>query len=865
MQREVTGKTKNTPPEKRKMVTISTNGAVEMAVVTLIAFACIGASAAGDGGSQGDTIELLHVYGCAATSTPRRTTSSCRLDGKDTITIRGRNFEFDSEITLSQSVSLIAVKPAAGGAAGGLPKNRVTLRCALKHHSRHLPHQLMFCQLPALTKDPELEAQLALASNGGPPTFDLHVANIATGQSTVLRRAVAFMQPSLGGSKQASGGAGQKDGDSIEGVAEQIFSSLDGDFWISLGVGGLKKQFSELFRRAFASRLGGIGEMVVNAGLPHVKGVILHGPPGTGKTLIARTIAKLLHATNVQVVNGPEIINKFVGESEKNLRALFDAAEQDFKKNKEAAGLHVLIFDEIDVLLRHRGKGGDEKGVYDGVTTQMLALMDGVNSCPNVLIIGLTNRLDALDKALLRPGRFEVQIRIPLPDDEGRQQIFSIHTKNLKAHRYLSPAVDFNALSRDTTSFSGADIAGVVRSATSFALERMIAKRSSNSVEKDSLDPDESSAGSSSPVSPACSESGTPAAASVCTGSAEDYSHLSSEGGGVEQSPFFVLHDDFVRGIREVIETKGSAANVVPFLSRGGVARLPGDRLRALSQIQQLVGDLRKSTTLRRLRVLLHGASGSGTTTLAALAARESRYSYVHIITAESLSGLTAEEKIQRITDTFATASHVPLSFIVLDGIENIADATFGRHANDRLLTEVLSILYHDPSLVPRNVPNSKVFVLVTTSSDETAQQLVGSSSSSTSASQRLVDRVVKIANHVPALDVFLEYNCFGVNNRPLSAKMAGYVAQHVSLKRLLFFIEVARARAGITQVKLAPLQDAANAPASWREPSAELLEAAAIPEHIFVEVLQEFGALDSAGSSSSKGKSTIGGRSPSL
>ncbi len=782
-------------------------------------------------------IEVLYVYGCAASSSPRRTTSGCPLDGLGgaTLTIRGRQFEFDSEVTLLQSTTL---RPSA---KQSLPSSPLSLKCALKHHSKQLPHQLIFCQLPAISM-PEHRTALSLFGQ----TFDVQVVNFASGASGVLRRAVTFAKPP---SEDASTSS------TMDGIAEKVFASVDGDVWMSLGVGGLKKQFSELFRRAFASRLGGLGEMVVNSGLPHVKGVILHGPPGTGKTLIARTVAKLLHASNVHVVNGPEIINKFVGESEKNLRALFEAAELDYKRNKDAAGLHVLIFDEIDVLLRHRGKGGDEKGIYDGVTTQMLALMDGVNSCPNMLIIGLTNRLDALDKALLRPGRFEVQIRIPLPDHEGRKQIFSIHTKNLRAHRYLSPAVNFDVLARDTSSFSGADIAGVVRSATSFALERVVAARSSPKMQQGTEAEKEGTLGEQGPPTKGCGESSasfsspSDRSAEFCAGSdlPENSKVMGSQENDASSSlptKLLVLHEDFLRGIQEVVETKGFAANVAPFLSRGGVAKIPGDRGPALLRIQQLAEDLSRSSSLRRMRVLLHGPPGSGTTTIAALAARNSRFSFVNIITADSLAGLTVEEKILRISETFSTAAHVPQSFIILDGLENIVDATFGRPANDRILTEVLSILYRDPVLMPTTVTGSKTLVLITTSNEETAMQVT-----------RLVDRVIKLSGHVPVFEVLNAYNIFG-GDPVRTAKMASAVAPTCSLKRLLFLAQVAAARAGLDTA--GTLSSSSSLLNSNQQESPPIPPP--VPSQQFIEVLQEFGLYQTPRENGAK--TTIGGHS---
>jgi len=148
-----------------------------------------------------------------------------------------------------------------------------------------------------------------------------------------------------------------------------------------LGVGGLDAEISELFRRLFASRA--IPKETLSAiGATHVKGAILYGPPGVGKTLLARRLADYLQSSSVQFVAGPEVLSKYVGASEGNVRALFGPAEKEWSEKGQESGLHVIIIDEMDALCTRRAGAGQENSpaqhVYDGVVDQLLAKMDGL-------------------------------------------------------------------------------------------------------------------------------------------------------------------------------------------------------------------------------------------------------------------------------------------------------------------------------------------------------------------------------------------------------------------------------------------------------------------------------------------------------
>ncbi|VDP02205.1 unnamed protein product [Soboliphyme baturini] len=256
---------------------------------------------------------------------------------------------------------------------------------------------------------------------------------------------------------------------------KQAFRSIinpDWDFQ-KMGIGGLDNEFSAIFRRAFASRVFP-PEFIEQLGMKHVRGILLHGPPGTGKTLMARQIGKMLNAREPKIINGPQILDKYVGESEANIRKLFADAEEEAKRVGINSGLHIIIFDEIDAICKQRGSVAGSTAVHDTVVNQLLAKLDGVEQLNNILVIGMTNRLDMIDEALLRPGRLEVQMEIGLPDEKGRLQILNIHVARMREFDKLASDVDINELAALTKNFSGAEIEGLVRAAQSSAMNRLV-------------------------------------------------------------------------------------------------------------------------------------------------------------------------------------------------------------------------------------------------------------------------------------------------------------------------------------------------------------------------------------------------------
>ncbi|MGY5149981.1 MAG: CDC48 family AAA ATPase [Candidatus Nitrosopumilus sp. bin_68KS] len=195
------------------------------------------------------------------------------------------------------------------------------------------------------------------------------------------------------------------------------------------------------------------------------KGILLHGPPGTGKTLIAKALAKMTDSNFISI-KGPELLSKWVGESEKGVREIFRKARQ--------AAPCIIFLDEVDALVPRRGSGDSSSHVTENVVSQILTEIDGLEELNNVLIIGATNRLDIVDEALLRPGRFDRIIQVPNPDTKGRQHIFEIHTKK----KPLASDVNITKLVELTDGFSGAEIAAVANRAAITALKRYVSGKS---------------------------------------------------------------------------------------------------------------------------------------------------------------------------------------------------------------------------------------------------------------------------------------------------------------------------------------------------------------------------------------------------
>lgn len=415
-----------------------------------------------------------------------------------------------------------------------------------------------------------------------------------------------------------------------------------------MGIGGLDEEFGAIFRRAFASRVFPPA-LVEKLGIQHVKGILLYGPPGTGKTLIARQIGKMLNAREPKIVNGPEILSKYVGASEENIRKLFADAEKEYKDKGDESGLHIIIFDELDAVFKHRGTTNSGTGVGDSVVNQLLSKMDGVDRLNNILVIGMTNRLDMIDEALLRPGRLEVHMEISLPDARGRYQILRIHTAKMRTNQVMDDDVDLEELAELTKNYSGAEIEGFVKSATSFALNRHV-------------------------------KVGTLA------GISDDVENLR------------VNRDDFMRALDEIKPAYGVSEEDITDIVKNGIITFDLDIQDILQKGKLFANQVARSDRTPRVSVLLHGLPGSGKTTLAATIAAKSDFPFIKIISPNRMVGFSEAQKVAAITKTFQDSYKSPLSVIIVDNIERLLDWTYlGNRFSNAVLQTLLVLIAQKP------------------------------------------------------------------------------------------------------------------------------------------------------------------------
>ncbi|MCP1661821.1 MAG: AAA family ATPase [Methanocalculus sp. MSAO_Arc1] len=203
------------------------------------------------------------------------------------------------------------------------------------------------------------------------------------------------------------------------------------------------------------------------------KGILLFGPPGTGKTLLAKAVANESECNFISI-KGPELLSKWVGESEKGVREIFRKARQ--------ASPSIIFFDEVDALVPRRGTYMGSSHVTESVVSQILTELDGLEELKDVVVIGATNRPDMMDPALMRPGRLERHIFVPPPDDEGRKQIFNVYLRDDEG--VLARDIDLDALVTETKGYVGADIEALVREAKLYAIRDFITNMSGRSEQE---------------------------------------------------------------------------------------------------------------------------------------------------------------------------------------------------------------------------------------------------------------------------------------------------------------------------------------------------------------------------------------------
>ncbi|XP_030591259.1 vesicle-fusing ATPase isoform X2 [Archocentrus centrarchus] len=452
--------------------------------------------------------------------------------------------------------------------------------------------------------------------------------------------------------------------------ARQTIINPDWNFE-KMGIGGLDKEFSDIFRRAFASRVFP-PDIVEQMGCKHVKGILLFGPPGCGKTLMARQIGKMLNAREPKVVNGPEILNKYVGESEANIRKLFAEAEEEQKRLGANSGLHIIIFDELDAICKQRGTGASSTGVHDTVVNQLLSKIDGVEQLNNILVIGMTNRPDLIDDALMRPGRFEVKMEIGLPDEKGRVQILNIHTNKMRSFNLLAHDVDVKELAAETKNYSGAELEGLVRAAQSTAMNRHIKATSTVEVDMERAE------------------------------------------------KLQVTRADFMGSLNNDIKPAfGTNQEDYSSYIMNGIIKWGDPVTHVLDDGELLVQQTKNSDRTPLVAVLLEGPPHSGKTALAAKIAEDSQFPFIKICSPDKMIGNSEISKCQAIKKVFDDAYKSQLSCVVVDDIERLLDyVPIGPRFSNLVLQALLVLLKKPP---PKG---RKLLIIGTTSRKDVLQEM---------------------------------------------------------------------------------------------------------------------------------------------
>ncbi len=370
-------------------------------------------------------------------------------------------------------------------------------------------------------------------------------------------------------------------------------------------------------------------------GIEPPKGVLLRGPPGCGKTLLARAVANESEAHFISI-NGPEIMSKFYGESEKKLRKLFIEAEEKSPS--------IIFIDEIDAIAPKRETVTGE--VERRVVAQLLALMDGLHGRGKVIVIGATNRPNSLDPALRRPGRFDREIEIKVPNEKGRREVFQIHTRNMP----LDKKISLKEFSQITHGFVGADIMAVCREAAMSALRRYLPK-----IDLES----------------------------------EIIEHELLEQIEVTKSDFDeALKEVLPSGIREVfVEVPNVTWDQV-----GGLEDLKQKLIEAVEWPLSHPNIFNRMGITPPRGILLYGPPGCGKTLLARAVATESKANFIAIKGPELLSKWVGESE-KAIREIFRKAKMAAPCIIFFDEFDSIAPSR-GRHTSDSGVSEkVLSQL----------------------------------------------------------------------------------------------------------------------------------------------------------------------------
>jgi len=378
-------------------------------------------------------------------------------------------------------------------------------------------------------------------------------------------------------------------------------------------------------------------ELFERLGVEAPKGVLLHGPPGTGKTLLARALASETNS-HFQTLSGPEIMSKYYGESEERLREIFKEAEEEAPS--------IIFIDEIDSIAPKREEVTGE--VERRVVAQLLAVMDGLESRGKVVVIGATNRPDALDQALRRPGRFDREIEIGVPNRASRLEVLQIHARGMP----LAEDVDLGKLADITHGFVGADLAALAREAGMRALRRIVPE----------LDLD------------------------------------------VESIPVEILNkievvnDDFVDALRELEPSAMREVLVespnVHWDDIGGLKDVKQELMEAVEWPLAYPKLFSHMAATPPKGIMLYGPPGTGKTLMAKAVATESQANFISVKGPEFLSKWVGESE-KAVRDTFRKARQAAPTVLFFDEMDSIAPArgsgTGDSHVTERMISQILS------------------------------------------------------------------------------------------------------------------------------------------------------------------------------
>lgn len=326
------------------------------------------------------------------------------------------------------------------------------------------------------------------------------------------------------------------------------------------------------------------------------------------------------------------------------------------------SALHIIIFDEIDAICKARGSVGGGTQVHDTVVNQLLSKIDGVETLNNILVIGMTNRKDMIDEALLRPGRFEVQMEISLPDEHGRHQILGIHTSKIRENGKLADDVDVRELAAKTKNFSGAELAGLVRAATVTAMNRLVQASEKVQVDPDAID-------------------------KLC-----------------------VTRHDFLHALEfDIRPAFGAQEEELDRYVTGGLVHW-GDPVKHVIEHGLLATRAARAEAEagadsgRPVALLLEGPRNSGKTALAVHIARQAGFSYVRLATSKNMVGFNEVAKCMAVKKFFDDAHKAKQAVVILDGLEGLIDySPVGpRYSNYVLQVRIELEVQNSPEESPR-------------------------------------------------------------------------------------------------------------------------------------------------------------------